>query len=173
MNGNRILAWTFILLTSWLVQGCFTFSLSTKDSSIPVEEGTVSVQYFQNMARIVDPNLSQQFTDGFKDYLQANLPKKINMVNGTGDLDFEGNITGYDVKPIAITGEQASLNRFSITVNVKYTCSVKEDLDFETSFSRYEDFGANQNFEDVKADLTDKIVKLLIEDIFNKAFINW
>jgi hypothetical protein len=173
MIRKRILAWTFILLASWLVQGCFSFRLSTKDSSIPIEEGTVSVQYFQNMARIIEPSLSQDFTDGLKDYIQANVSRKITMVNGTGDLDFEGSITGYEVKPVAITSEQASQNRFTITVNVRYTCSVKEDLDFEASFSRYEDFASTENFEDVKADLTDKIVKLLIEDVFNKAFVNW
>jgi hypothetical protein len=90
------------------------------------------------------------------------------------DLDFEGTITGYDVKPVAITSdEQAAQNRFSITVKVKYTCSVKEDMDFESSFSRYEDFASSRNFEDVKAELTENLLKLLIEDIYNKAFVNW
>jgi hypothetical protein len=168
---KRIVAWVFVFALSWLAQGCFTFSLTTKDASIPTEAKTVSVQYFQNMARIVEPVLSQQITDDFKDYIQGNT--KLILVNGTGDLDFEGSITGYDVKPTAITSEEASQNRFTITIKVRYTCSVKEDMDFEASFSRYEDFGSAQNFEDVKAELTEKIVKLLIEDIFNKAFVNW
>jgi hypothetical protein len=168
---RKIAAGCLVFMVSWLSQGCFTFRLTTKDTSIPEEAKTISVQYFQNMARIVDPGLSQQLTDDFKDYIQGNT--KLILVNGTGDLDFECNITGYDVKPVAITLEEASQNRFTITVSVKYTCLVKEELDFESSFSRYEDFGSNENFEDVKADLTDKIVKLLIEDIFNKAFINW
>jgi len=168
---KRIVAGVLIFVVSCLAQGCFTFTLTTKDASIPTEAKTVSVQYFQNMARIVDPGLSQLITDDFKDYIQGNT--KLILVNGMGDLDFEGSITGYDVRPVAITGEQASQNRFTVTVNVKYTCSVKEDMDFETSSSRYEDFGSTENFEDVKADLTEKIIKLLIEDIFNKAFINW
>jgi hypothetical protein len=168
---RKVVTGAFIFMLSWLAQSCFTFSLTTKDASIPLEAKTISVQYFQNMARIVDPVLSQQITDDFKDYIQGNTNKTL--VNGTGDLDFEGSITGYDVKPIAITSEEASQNRFTITVNVRYTCSVKEDMDFEASFSRYEDFGSTQNFEDVKAELTEKIVKLLIEDIFNKAFVNW
>ncbi|OFY53996.1 MAG: hypothetical protein A2Y87_01005 [Bacteroidetes bacterium RBG_13_46_8] len=168
---KKIVAWVPVLMVSWLAQGCFTFKLTTKDASIPLEAKTVSVQYFQNMARIVEPVLSQQITDDFKDYIQGNT--KLTMVNGAGDLDFEGSITGYEVKPISITSEEASQNRFTITVNVRYTCSVKEEMDFEASFSRYEDFGSTQNFEDVKAELTEKIVKLLIEDIFNKAFVNW
>jgi hypothetical protein len=168
---KRIVPALFVFSASWLAQGCFTFTLTTKDASIPMEAKTVSVQYFQNLARIVDPGLSQQITDDLKDYIQGNT--KLILVNGTGDLDFEGSVTGYDVKPVSITSEQASQNRFTITVNVRYTCSVKEDMDFESSFSRYEDFGATENFEDVKADLTEKILKLLIEDIFNKAFVNW
>ena len=168
---KKFVAWISVLMLSWLAQGCFTFKLTTRDASIPLEAKTVSVQYFQNMARIVEPVLSQQITDDFKDYIQGNT--KLTMVNGAGDLDFEGSITGYEVKPISITSEEASQNRFTISVNVKYTCAVKEDMDFEASFSRYEDFSSTQNFEDVKAELTEKIVKLLIEDIFNKAFVNW
>ena len=168
---RKIVAGALVFMVSWLAQSCFTFRLTTKDTSIPEEAKTLSVQYFQNLARLVDPGLSQQFTDDFKDYIQGNT--RLILVNGTGDLDFEGSISNYDIKPVAITLEEASKNRFTITVNVRYTCSVKEDLDFEASFSRYEDFGSTQNFEDVKTDLTEKIVKLLIEDIFNKAFINW
>ncbi|MBN1413458.1 MAG: LptE family protein [Bacteroidales bacterium] len=169
MNRNAVCI--FVLLLSWVSQGCFTFKLTTKDASIPTEAKTVSVQYFQNMARIVEPNLSQEMTDDLKDYIQANT--RLILVNGAGDLDFEGNITGYDVRPVSITSEVAAQNRFTISVKVRYTCSVKEDMDYEASFSRYEDFGANENFEDVKTELTDKILKLLIEDIFNKAFVNW
>jgi len=171
MTRKRIVAGALLFMVSWLAQSCFTFSLTTKDASIPLEAKTISVQYFQNMARIVEPVLSQQITDDFKDYIQGNT--KLILINGSGDLDFEGSITGYEVKPVSITSEQASQNRFTITVNVRYTCSVKEDMDFESSFSRYEDFSSTANFEDVKAELTENIVKLLIEDIFNKAFVNW
>ena len=106
MTMKKIVAWTLVFMVSWLAQGCFTFRLTTKDASIPEEAKTVSVQYFQNMARIVEPGLSQQITDDFKDYIQGNT--KLILVNGTGDLDFEGNITGYDIKPVAITSEEAS-----------------------------------------------------------------
>jgi len=169
---KRMIVWAIVLSVTGLAQGCFTFRLTTKDASTPEEAKTISVQYFQNLARIVEPSLSQQVTDNLKDYIQANTTK-LTLVNGTGDLDFEGNITGYEVRPVSITSEIAAQNRFTITINVKYTCSVKEDADFEASFSRYEDFGSSENFEDVKDELTEKIVKLLIEDIFNKAFVNW
>ncbi len=168
---DRVINFFTILFFSCLANSCFTFKISTKDASIPPEAKTVSVQYFQNNALIVEPSLSQQFTDALKDYIQANT--KLILVNGLGDLDFEGSITGYDVKPVSITADQAAQNRFTITIKVKYTCSVKEDQDYEATFSRFEDYPSSQNFESVKTELTDKIMKLLIEDIFNKAFVNW
>jgi hypothetical protein len=47
------------------------------------------------------------------------------------------------------------------------------DLDFDSSFSRYEEYDATQNLADVENDLILLIVEDLVEDIFNKAFISW
>jgi hypothetical protein len=97
------------------------------------------------------------------------------LVTGTGNIDFEGAITSYQPnKPVAIVaGDQAAKNRFTITIKIKFTCDVKPELNFESSFSRYEDYSSSSDFENVKTELTDEIMKLLIEDIFNRAFVNW
>lgn len=150
---------------------CFTVNYSTKGVSRVT--GTVSVQYFENMARTVEAGLSQQVTDDLKDYLQSNTG--LTLVNGTGDYDFEGSITTYEAnKPVAITaGDEAAKNRFTIALKVKFTCDVNPDLNFESTFSRYEDYSSNSDFENVKTELTEEMLKLLIEDIFNRAFVNW
>jgi hypothetical protein len=89
-------------------------------------------------------------------------------------MDFEGVISGYAVTPTAIvSGDEAAKNRFTITLKVKFTCDVNPDLDFESSFSRYEDYDATMDFEQAKATYTDDLLALLVEDIFNKAFANW
>ena len=76
--------------------------------------------------------------------------------------------------PEAITGDEtAARNRLTITVRVKYTNAVEPELDYDSSFSRYEDYDASQNLTDVENDLIDLIVEDLVEDIFNKAFISW
>ena len=151
---------------------CFTLKYSTTGASIPPEAKTVSVQYVENQARNVESGLSQQVTDALKDYIQSNT--SLILITGTGDIDFEGVITGFEVRPAAIvSGDEAARNRFTITMKVKFTCDVKPDLDFESSFSRYEDYDSNLDFETAKATLTEDIIKLLIEDIYNKAFVNW
>jgi hypothetical protein len=65
------------------------------------------------------------------------------------------------------------MNRFTIKIKVKFTNSVEPDLSFDQEFSRYEDYDSNKNLSDVEKDLSEKIIVLLVEDIFNQAFVNW
>jgi hypothetical protein len=168
---RRIRPFLIIGICSIISTSCFTVNYSTKGVSRVT--GTVSVQYFENMARTVEAGLSQQITDDLKDYLQSNTG--LTLVNTTGEYNFEGSITTYEAnKPVAITaGDEAAKNRFTIAIKVKFTCDTNPEMDFESSFSRYEDYSSDTDFENVKADLTKEILKLLIEDIFNRAFVNW
>lgn len=161
-----------LLLPVILTSSCFTLKYSTTGASTPPAAQTVSVQYFQNQASYVDPNMAQDLTDALKDYIERNTSLVI--VNGVGDLDFEGTIERYETKPTqVVAGDVAAQNRFTVSVKVKLTCYVDSELNFDQSFSRYEDYPSTRNFEDVRADLTQGIQELLIEDIFNKAFVNW
>ena len=45
--------------------------------------------------------------------------------------------------------------------------------DFDTSFSHYEDYGIDENYESIEPDLIKKITEKIIEDIYNKALTNW
>jgi hypothetical protein len=134
--------------------------------------GTVSVQYFQNRADLVQPGLSQYITDALIDKCKAQT--NLSLVNGMGDADFEGEITGYNTVPLTVAADaQAAMNRFTISVRVKYTNSVDPQLSYDQTFSRNIDYDSSRNLADVEKDLSEEIVELLIEDIFNKAFVNW
>jgi hypothetical protein len=133
---------------------------------------TYSVQYFPNRAPIVQAQLSQEFTDALMDKIQGNT--SLELSNDGGDVHFSGEITGYETRPTAITGaEEAARNRLTITVRVKYTNVMEPELDYDSSFSRYEEYSAEDNLSDVEDDLIALIVDDLVEDIFNKAFISW
>ncbi len=96
------------------------------------------------------------------------------LIQGTGQVSFSGEIRNYDTKPTAITGaETAARNRLTISVRVVYTNAVEPELDFDTNFSRYEDYDSSSNLADVENELIDLIVEAIVEDIFNKAFVNW
>jgi hypothetical protein len=134
---------------------------------------TVSVQYFQDRSNLAPVNLAQTFTDELKDFIQRQT--KLSLVNGIAEANFEGEIRIYDgQKPVAISGnDQASLNRFTIAVNVKFTNAKDPKLNFEQTFTQYQDYDSRKSFQEVESELSGEIVKLIVEDIFNRAFVNW
>jgi len=141
-------------------------------ASIPVEAKTISVATFQNRASLVQPGLTQTLTDAFIDMCKAQT--NLDMVSSGGDLSFEGDITDYKTQPLTVSGdEQAAMNRFSISVRVKYVNSFNTDNSYEQTFTRYQDYNSALNLSDVESELTDEIVKMLVDDIFNRAFVNW
>jgi hypothetical protein len=140
--------------------------------NISPEVATYSVDYFPNRAPIVQAQLSQLFTDALMDKIQSNT--SLDLSTDGGDVHFSGEITGYDTRPTAITGDEvAARNRLTITVRVRYTNAIEPELDYDTSFSRYEDYDATLNLSDVENVLIEQILEYLIEDIFNRAFVSW
>jgi hypothetical protein len=74
---------------------------------------------------------------------------------------------------VAITGQTAAMNRLTITVKVRFSNRFDDTKDFEQTFSRYEDYPSSQELSSVQSSLTATIVDQLVEDIFNKALVNW
>lgn len=161
----------FILLYIFVAQAC-TIKYSLTGASIAPAVKTVSIQHFVNRAPLGMANLEQYFTDELKDKFKSQT--NLTLVNDGGDLNFEGEITGYSTKPIAITGnETAAQNRLTITVHVKFTNEVEPQYNFDTSFSQYADYDSDKDLTSVEQDLVEQITEKLIEDIFNKSVVNW
>ena len=118
-----IIAYAFLLLTT---QSCGIYSFtggSTGDAK------TIQIDYFPNNAILVEPTLSQKFTDALRDLFtrQTNL----SLTTTGGDLYFEGEITDYKVIPITATADQAAAqNRLTITVRVRFYNKLVEEDDF-------------------------------------------
>jgi hypothetical protein len=159
-----------VLLILASFSGCGVYSFT--GASIPPGAKTVSITYFTNNASLVEPTLSQSLTDALRDRFLQQTP--LALVNANGDLQLEGVITDYSTRPVAIQGnETAALNRLTVQVKVKYTNTVEPDKDFETTFTRYEDYPSNQDINQVKDALIPSINEALVDDIFNKAVVNW
>ena len=159
-----------VVTLAFICQGCGIYSFT--GASIPAEAKTVSVQYFPNHAQLVNPLLSNDFTSALRDAMMNQTP--LDMVDSGGDLAFEGEITDYKTIPVAITASQtAAMNRLTITVRVRFSNRFDETKDFEQSFSHYEDYPSDQDLNAVQESLTATIIEALVEDIFNKALVNW
>tara|TARA_R110000787_G_scaffold91628_11_gene193066 strand:- start:11156 stop:11662 length:507 start_codon:yes stop_codon:yes gene_type:complete len=168
MKKTSILILFFISTTLLLSCGIYKFNGgSTGDSK------TIQVDFFRNQAALIEPQLSQKFTQDMQDLFlrQTNL----DLVTTGGDLRFEGEITGYRVNPMSATSQQtAAQNRLTITVNVRFYNRLKEEDDFEKQFSFYSDFDANSQLTGGVLDAAlDEILERVIQDIFNASLGNW
>lgn len=167
---NRLVFGLIVLLFS----GC---SYKFNGASIPPEMKTVSIPFFENNAALVDPFLSQQLTEAFKDRIRNQ--SKLNITVSDAHGKFEGSITDYDIKPISIQDNKnpvAGANRLTITVSVKYTNTIKgsEKQSFNQPFSAFTDFSlAGQSLSSQQSSLNKKVIDQLTENIFNRAFAQW
>ena len=163
---------SLILIIHLFVQQACTINYSLTGASIAPDVKTVSVQHFVNRAPLGVANLEQYFTDELKDKFKSQT--SLTLVNDIGDLDFEGEITEYYTKPMAIVGDEtAAQNRLTITVRVKFTNEVEPEYNFDTKFTQFADYDSDMDLSAVEQDLVEEIVEKLIEDIFNKSVVNW
>ena len=133
---------------------------------------TVSVDYFPNRADIVNPSLSQEFTEMLKDKFISQT--RLEMVPAGGDIIFSGEVIGYSTDPAAITGnETAALNRFTIEIKVKFTNQKDPTKDFESTFRHFSEYDSQNSLDAVEGDLVPEILEKIVEDIFNRALVNW
>jgi pseudouridine-5'-phosphate glycosidase len=169
MVRTRFIAY-FILVSLLLIQAC-RVSVSFTGGSVHPDAKTISVHFIKNNATTVVPTLSQQLTDAIKDKFTGGT--RLNLVNNGGDLDISGEIVNYAITPVAIqANETASQNRLTITVNIRFTNKFDEKQNFESTFSRYSDYDSKMSLS--KMDDVIKIVNdYLVDDIFNKAVVNW
>lgn len=172
LNKTKFFSLLFLLVLAVPVfQGC-KVSYSFTGASIDPSVKTFTVYYMPNRARLVNPNLSQQLTEALQDKLTRQT--SLNLLDQDGDLEFQGTITGYDVKPMNIKqGDTAAQNRLTVTVKMKFTNNKNHDDDWEKTFSAYYDFDATNLLSDVEDSIMEEILDQLTDDIFNASIANW
>ena len=123
----------------------YKVSYSTTGASISPDVKTFSVDYFPNKAPLVVPYLSSLFTEKLTDYMRSKTGLS-QLTDNNGDIRFEGQITEYSQRPIDIQKDEiAASNRLTI------------DADFNS----------------IEESLIIEILDKIIDDIYNKALVNW
>lgn len=133
----------------------------------------IRVGQFPIRAALVYPPLQQMFENALLDYIARNTRLQVTD-SSNSDLSIEGEITGYNLTPQAVTENAlASQTRLTITVRVRYSDSKNDKNDIDQSFSAYKDFDSNEMLTDVQDDLCEQITEQLIDLIFNATLGNW
>ena len=159
-----------VLIISIFMSSCGIYSFT--GASISSNIKTVKVDLFQNIAPIVNPRLSQDFTQSLQDLLLTRT--NLILVEDNGDLVFEGEITNYSQTSVALTTSVASQVRFTIDINVRFYNNKEEGQDFEKKFTHYEDIESSGLISGaVEQELVELIIERILEQIFNESIANW
>ena len=158
---------SLIIVATFIGCGVYGFS------GVNTNAESIQIDFFPNQAQLVEPVLTQRFTNDLIDLFtrQTNLEP----ATSNGDLHLSGEITGYRVTPMSGTADQtAAQNRLTVTINVRFTNKLNEKDDFEKNFSFYADFPANaQLVGGVLETALDEIVERITQDIFNATVAKW
>lgn len=153
-----------------LVGGCGIYSFS--GTSIQPDVRTITINYFEYVAENVNPSLSNQITEDLR--TQFRKMTRLEQVDLDGDLEIEGQITGYSVSSAAVTADEvAARNRLTVTVKINFTNRLYPEDNLEQNFSAYEEYDSLEPLDAVQETLCEEIVKKLVEDIFNATVAQW
>jgi hypothetical protein len=168
-NVLKISGW---LLAGWIITSC-SISYKFNQSSIDYTKvSSISIKDFLNMAPLVYAPLSQQFTEALKD--KYTRQTKLRVIREGGDFDLEGEITGYNFAPMAVSDNMyASQTRLTITTRIRFTDRTNPDNDFEKSFSAYSEFDNTNTIDQVQDQLCEFIMKEIIDQVFNETVAKW
>ncbi len=169
MSSNKVLIYIGLLATV-LSSSCGIYKLN--GVTIPESIKTVSVAYIENKASLVAPDLSPALSDKLrtKFLTQTNL----RLIDDEGDFTISGEVIEYSVGPVGSQDNAtASVNRLQIVVRARLECSKEPKLEFDRTFTQFEDFDADKNLADVESDIIQNLSDNLVQEIFNKATLNW
>ncbi len=139
--------------------------------SIPDSIKTVKVNYIENRAQYINPQLSPKLTEKLKQKIigQTRLSQTN---NDNPDWEISATITQYSFSTSAISGQQVATNRLTVAVHVTLNNRKADDVkDYDVS--RSFEFKGTQSFQQAEATLLDEMTRTLTDEIFNKLFSNW
>ena len=133
---------------------------------------SIAISEFPNNAALVYPALSADLTQGIRDIYQRQT--RLEVSRKSGDLELEGEITGYALTPMAISADSYSAEtKLTITVKVRFTNNVNPEESFDKTYSAYQTFESSQMLSDVQEELCNLMIKEIAENIYNDTVARW
>jgi len=168
LKANKF--WILAMVTA--IVACVSCGVYTmKDVSIPAEIKTVKLNFIENKARYVNPQLSPQLTDKLQQKIvsQTRLQR---VTTDDADWVISGKITDYSISTSGISNQQVSTNRLTVSATIELKDNVNQKTQ-DYSASRSFEFPATQTIQQAEATLGTEIIRGLSEEIFNRIFSNW
>lgn len=162
-----------VLFMLIILTGCkisYSFNAGALDYS---KYKSISISDFPNNAELVNPTLSQYFTETLRDKFTRQT--KLEVLKQDGDMHLEGEITGYQLTAMAISADSyASETKLTLTINVRFVDSKNPENSFnDTKYTAYQTFDSNRMLKDVEPELVDILVKEIVDKIYNDTVARW
>ena len=169
---NSLKSWLLLFSCMWLFSYA-SCKYSFKDTSpIPEEVKTFRVNYLENKAQYVNPQLSPQLTEKLKQKIIGNT--RLRQTNDdNAHYDISGYVSDYNVSTSGITGNTSGTNRLSVSFHLVFKNTLDDKKSFEAEVPYTLDFSSTQTLSQVEASRNDEIVTNTVDAIFNKIFSNW
>ncbi len=142
-----------------------------RDVSIPPEIQTVKINFIENRAQYVNPQLSQLITNQLQQKV-VNQTRLNRTNNDDAHYDISGFISQYSISTSGISNQQTTTNRLTVGVHITLEDRVNNTTK-EFDISRPFDFSAQRSLQEAEASLNDEIVRNITDEIFNRIFSNW
>ncbi|GHV12225.1 hypothetical protein FACS1894162_8190 [Bacteroidia bacterium] len=133
---------------------------------------TITIKDFPIRAALVYPPLAPAFDQALRNRFIEQT--RLREVSNNGDIEIEGEITGYNVQGTAVKEDAyASRTKLTISVHVKYTNHKEANSDVEQTFSASQEYDASRSLDEVQDALIREIVDEIIDQIYNATVGNW
>lgn len=167
MKYIKLILFAIILLS---INSCNVYNFTGTGK---IDAKTFQVNFFQNNAQLIEPGIDRTFTLTLQELIQNQT--NLNLAKSGADLTYEGEIVDYRVSPMTATADQqASQNRLTIRVNVRFTNKNKEADNFEKTFDFYYDYPATQQLNGSTLNSAIKVIyERITQDVFNASLAKW
>ena len=133
---------------------------------------TIQIVEFPIRSAYVWSPMGPMFNNELRD--KYNSFTKLEQVRRNGDLKLEGEITRYEQRNKSVSAEgYSAMTELSMTVNVRFTNNVNHNDDFEQQFTATQSFDSRQSLNAVQEELVNKMIKDIVDQIFNATVANW
>ena len=163
---------SILLLLALIFNGCI-ISYKFNGASIDYSKTkSFAIADFPNVAALVYPPLSSSLSDGIRDIFQRQT--RLQVTRRGGDLELEGEITDYQLTPMAVSADSYSAEtKLTIRVRVRFTNNVNPEESFEKTYTAYQTFDASQMLNDVQEELCNTMITEIAEQIYNDTVAKW
>lgn len=171
MTLSRVRLYALLILSA-ILAAC---SISYKFNGASIDYAkikTISIADFPNNAALVYPPLSNNLSEGIRDIYQRQT--RLQILRKGGNLELEGEITGYTLTPMAIAADSYSAEtKLTITVRVRFTNNIAPDESFEKTYTAYQTFDSSRMLTDVQEELCATMITEIAENIYNDTVARW